>query len=151
MFNSTSSLKTLSASFLLMASAAHADPHVAPGADWAKVVQAVLSVSSCQNRLVEADRAKCYKNNSAQACSNVPEGVEKENCIIEYSYNRVPQKTGLPARPPLVISPFKSDGQALNNTASVKATPQPAESAPDELDSTIKFLLHDQGQAPVTR
>ena len=151
MFNSTSSLKTLSASFLLMASATHADPHVAPGADWAKVVQAVLSVSSCQNRLVEADRAKCYKNNSAQACSNVPEGVEKENCIIEYSYNRVPQKTGLPARPPLVISPFKSDGQALNNTASVKATPQPVESAPDELDSTIKFLLHDQGQTPVVQ
>ncbi|MCU1753956.1 hypothetical protein [Pseudomonas helleri] len=151
MFNSTSSFKTLSVSFLLMASAAHADPHVAPGADWAKVVQAVLSVSSCQNRLVEADRAKCYKNNSAQACRDIPEGVQKENCIIEYSYNRVPQKTGMPARPPLVISPFKSDGQALNNTASMKATPQPVESAPDELDSTIKFLLHDQEQAPVVR
>ena len=151
MFNTISSFKTLSVSLLLVTSAAHAEPYAPQGPDWARVAQALLSVSACQNRLVEADRAKCYRNNSSQACRYLPEGVEKENCLIEYSYNRVPQKTGMPSHPPLVISPFKSDGQALNNTASVKPTPLPAESAPDELDSKIKFLLHDQGQAPVTR
>lgn len=151
MFASNSSFNALSLSLLLMTPAAHAAPPVSQGADWAKVVEALLSVSACQDRLVQANRAKCYRNNSQQACRYLPEGVEKENCILEYSYNRVPQNAGLPSHPPRVMSPFKTDDQSLNNSTAAQAGALPTDSAPDELDSAIKILLQDKARAPVVQ
>lgn len=151
MFDSTSTLKALGASLLLMTGAAQAAPVISQEPDWAVAVQVLLSAGLCQNRLVEADRAKCYRDNSQQACRNATEGVEKENCITEYAYNRVPQKTGMASQKPLVMSPFKTDENQLNNASSAKAGSLPVESAPDELDSKIKFFLHDKEKSSVVQ
>lgn len=151
MFDSTSTLKAFGASLLLMTSVTQAAPVISQEPDWAVAVQVLLSAGLCQNRLIEADRAKCYKDNSHQACRDAPEGVEKENCITEYSYNRVPQKTGLPSQKPLIMSPFKNDQNQLNTTSAAKTVSLPTESVPDELDSKIKLFLHDKEKPSVVQ
>ena len=151
MFDSTSTLKAFGTSLVLMSSVAQAAPVISQEPDWAVAVQVLLSAGLCQNRLVEADRAKCYRDNSHQACRNTPEGVEKENCITEYSYNRVPQKTGRPAQKPMIMSPFKNDENQLNNDSAAVTGSLPAESVPDELDSKIKLFLHDKEKPSVVQ
>ncbi|MGC5702672.1 hypothetical protein J4P02_20935 [Pseudomonas sp. NFXW11] len=122
-------------SCLLMASPANADSF-AGGEGWGKVVQIMLAVGSCQNRLQASARAACFKRNSQQACQFAAEGMEKENCIKEYSGYSLQAATAHSSRTAGLITPLALQQRAQPLAPEAKAAPA------DELDSKLQIFLN---------
>jgi hypothetical protein len=115
------------------------------GTGWGKLAQVLLSVSTCQNRLLETERAACFKRNARQACQYAPEGIEKENCIKEYSAYSVPSDTDPSKNHSGPLQPLTEHVPNIF-APSTKTEKNPHNSKTDEFDSRIKDLLYPPSQ-----
>ncbi|UMZ09826.1 MULTISPECIES: hypothetical protein [unclassified Pseudomonas] len=129
--------------FLLASSSLNADSF-SGGTGWGKFVQVLLSVGTCQNQLLEAQRAACFKRNARQACQYAPEGIEKENCIKEYSGYSVTSDKSLSKSSSWSLPPLKGKMNHVSNIPApfTKMKQKPQDSKPDEYDSRIRGLLY---------
>lgn len=148
MFNSNLHRKMVFVGFLLISSHLNADSF-SGGTGWGKLAQVLLSVSTCQNRLLQTERAACFKRNARQACQYAPEGIEKDNCIKEYSgYSN-------PADSASSKESSRTSGSDMANQppkflAPVTATAAKSQTAhTDEFDSRIKGLLYAPAPGPL--
>ncbi|NBF04548.1 hypothetical protein GV819_19895 [Pseudomonas sp. Fl5BN2] len=133
--------KMIFVGFLLISSNLKADSF-SGGTGWGKFAQALLAVSTCQDRLLETERAACFKRNARQACQYAPEGIEKDNCVKQYS--------GYPTRPDPDPSkkPSRTAGSLTTNHVPGVLAPfigteaKSQNSKPDEFDSRVRVLLY---------
>jgi len=112
---------------LLISSHLNADSF-SGGTGWGKLAQVLLAVSACQNRLLETERAACFKRNARQACQYAPEGVEKDNCIKEYSGYSKPADNASSKEPSPTVRSYSANQppkllQPFSETAAITDCP----------------------------